>query len=689
MVIANDGRFFYQGVQRLARSLAAINPTPAEKFEILFSLRPKPNSSGVFRLDQRGQDIVTAIGIYFLSSGYQHEAKIIPYLLDVLRGLVKCLWLDDKKLHDTDKIPVPERFSFCLNTLLSDIARLRPERRNDIFQEQISFLSVTLNLITNLKDSAVPKGSTAKETLCKATLPILIGAARAIGRKSSKEDETLFLKLFPTPPPPPLSDMSQNSQKSEHDSDIPSRTGSLARKNQIFGSLRRGIVASQSAVMTYSSTGDVQIKTVANDKITVSPTFAKLAKSTNGELDETRYFFGRFGSCFSQLQRMNQAPEFEFEPGQFAFSVTQLQTILTLAKNVLDKDLLVKLDEVASEVFASHANTGCVYKSFTEILTLVMVSLLRELLQYHTTLPTAFTKEVQDFVKTVFLTGQTELHQKRDSHIDGSVNSAKLNVLTNAACLDLLVWAAMDETNADALINRLTEKIISCHGHKLVVAHLPLILSCLDGIAILSRKLPTMADVCVNSLQSFLIDPSPILVKLHKQQEVEGRGKALSITVTNEDSIQSFKSTHFTSIRNYRDLFDSLRKRAIVNLCVALQAGLQDSPQCVQAFVASLSNKLYQDKIEQESTLVTSNIIFVLGQIAVRLSHTPKTSEYVLQSFQQRFCRPPSVLDTVIVEQLGQMVLTRNRDQHIYENVMKMFTTITIQSSSAYLSGTT
>lgn len=164
--------------------------------QTLFSLCPQDTGSCVFRLDNRDQDAVVALGIYFLESGLQHQDKILPYLMKLAKNLHKAIWVDEVRKQPTDSmyynisfrlimirivkqynfligIPVAERFSFCIHTLLSDIATKSASSRDEIFTCQVDCLTVLTNALRNHKEKESTFNS--KIYLCKCTVPVLIG----------------------------------------------------------------------------------------------------------------------------------------------------------------------------------------------------------------------------------------------------------------------------------------------------------------------------------------------------------------------------------------------------------------------------------------------------------------------------------------------------------------------------------
>lgn len=217
--------------------------------------------------------------------------------------------------------------------------------------------------------------------------------------------------------------------------------------------------------------------------------------------------------------------------------------------------------------------------------------------------------------------------------------------------------------NIDALSSTLKHNLlVSQLSNIKKLSSLEPIIACLDGFVDLAERDRAVADACLCSLKDFLLKPSPILTKLHRICN-GGDGK---------------RSVAANSL-------ESLRHVAIKNLSHCLRASLETDKNCVKALIASMSNRLYQaEKSDSELSLISVNTMLTLGHIAAALSDVSKTMESILQFFQQRFCQPPSPIDSIIVEQLGKMLLVPHRDHVIFEEVMKMLTTITLESSSAY-----
>ena len=299
---------------------------------------------------------------------------------------------------------------------------------------------------------------------------------------------------------------------------------------------------------------------------------------------------------------------------------------------LLDRQLLQHLDGLAGELFASNSSADKFpYKSFSETLNLVVVTALKQILsgQQLTDLPGEFIKSIEELIKALFASGQTELQQSRrqdqrsiadfgmKTQTLTSAARYRLTVEANASCVDLLVWAAMEEATAESVLNRLADKIHSKNtSHHLIVAHLPLLLVCLRALGQLAGKFPHLASSVIVCLRDFLVNPSPIILRLHHQSQY-----------------QQQENPYLAS--SSRAAFERLREASIDNLCLALKSGMEVEPNCVQAFLASVSNRLFRaENSDDESALIATNTVVTLGHVAVTLKDTPRTAESILQFFQ-------------------------------------------------------
>lgn len=114
---------------------------------------------------------------------------------------------------------------------------------------------------------------------------------------------------------------------------------------------------------------------------------------------------------------------------------------------------------------------------------------------------------------------------------------------------------------------------------------------CLEGLGKLAQKFPNIASTSIYCLRDFLVTPSPILSKLHRQHN-DKHGKDHQFKVTIQGKEMKTVDTKQTTSQT-QTAFEKLRDAAIENLCIALEAAHSVDPYCVPALVASVSNRLF------------------------------------------------------------------------------------------------
>ncbi len=126
-------------------------------------------------------------------------------------------------------------------------------------------------------------------------------------------------------------------------------------------------------------------------------------------------------------------------------------------------------------------------------------------------LQTDFVKEIHDFVLEQFSSSQSELQRILHDveYLQSELSPLKLRCQANAACVDLMVWAVTEEqgeeplqsdrkkiclkssplnvslhfffpSGAENLCTKLSEKLQSKTSSKVIIAHMPLLICCLQ-----------------------------------------------------------------------------------------------------------------------------------------------------------------------------------------------------------------
>lgn len=165
----------------------------------------------------------------------------------------------------------------------------------------------------------------------------------------------MFLRLFPEPPPPPSSDHSQNISDS-CSSNTTSVNGTLTKKRISGRELIPRSLSSVSSNVAWNDgfpsrdSGPDLLSSFSNCRLGSFHSQISTSYFSNEGQNESQVLFYKYGSCFSQLARVKYHDYVSVTPTKlYRFSLSQLQTILSIAKKLSNRNVLTSLDDQVRE----------------------------------------------------------------------------------------------------------------------------------------------------------------------------------------------------------------------------------------------------------------------------------------------------------------------------------------------------
>ncbi|KRZ50610.1 Phosphatidylinositol 4-kinase alpha [Trichinella nativa] len=226
-----------------------------------------------------------ALGIFCFESNFQHDKKIIPYIISLLENLMTTNFVYTGAESVKFKTILAEKYVFYLNCILNEIAWRNESWKENIFRAQFdifdSMCSLCKSLLTK-NDLTMEEKISLIRTVC-----LLVGFFRCFGRCSAMDKAALICQIFPQKLTAVAKDLSQKSSTFDFQqkSVLPSETA-------IPFVLIKSVPLAKSDKEAKQSNGDKYYAKFREQ-------FQSAIQLSNGWKITAFYLFDHFGNCRS------------------------------------------------------------------------------------------------------------------------------------------------------------------------------------------------------------------------------------------------------------------------------------------------------------------------------------------------------------------------------------------------------
>ncbi len=439
------------------------------------------------------------------------------------------------------------------NTGVTELASLFPAHRSRILAVQYKLVQDLIKTLSNastfsINNIDIVKTITSTQLVeakvdaakaCRILVPILIGLLRSIGRISGLENTSLLSLIYHANH---LNEYIQQTKNSPNDEDtIKLSSDSTTSKWQCLSS-SLSLSDFLNPVLGYQ-----ELSLTSSRRATLCP--SSLALNANLE--------GHFTHSIGSSYYMGTASY------ALALTAAEIKDLCQIVKKIFVKNMIVQLNRYLSEFLSqqqqhdSAATRPYVYRSYSEVLALVTISMFRDLLQVQpsnvnlsichdlkdlvqefyrlelvvisndrpdtallqsdtsvatdsgkdTSTPSAFFNHHASRFKSKLIANEKLDSSNRADTLNGSAKMSstwtaarnQLIILANASAIELYFLCVEDEADADKLCSKCSEKFFLNLSLTETVAQAPLISSCVQVLGRLAIKYPTLAKVRTDS----------------------------------------------------------------------------------------------------------------------------------------------------------------------------------------------